>query len=129
MGKKPLNVLKSGLRKLQGQIEERKQNLLVRLGRNERLEDISEAVHAKHKALKNLEINEGDDSDDDNLVIKKPNRREALAASLTLQQYISDIGDPFACELEAILASFGWQTRLRRLNPYGYPVVLLTTSS
>ena len=57
--------------------------------------------------LQNLEINGGDNSDDDDLVIEKPNRREALAALLTLQGCISDIGDPFARQLEAILVSFG----------------------
>jgi hypothetical protein len=74
-------------------------------------EEISAAVHAKREALQNLEINGGDD-DDDIEVIEKPNRREALAASLTLQRYISDISDPFARQLEVILASFGRQTRL-----------------
>ena len=75
-------------------------------------EEISAAVHAKHKALQNLEVNGGDDDDDDVEVIEKPNRREALAASLTLQRYTADIGEPFARQLEVILSSFGRQTRL-----------------
>jgi len=75
-------------------------------------EEIIEAVHAKHEALEKLEINGGDNDDNDIEVIEKPDRREALAASLTLQRYISDIGDPFAHQLEAILASFRWQTCL-----------------
>ena len=71
--------------------------------------EIFEAVHAKHEALGNLEINGGDNDK----IIEKPNRQEALAALLTLQRYISDIGDLFAHQLEAILASFGWQTHLK----------------
>jgi len=75
-------------------------------------EEIIEAVHAKHEALEKLKINGGDNDDNDIEVIEKPDCQEALAASLTLQRYISDIGDPFACQLEAILASFGRQTCL-----------------
>ena len=74
-------------------------------------EEIFEVVHAKREALGNLKIN-GGDNDDNDKIIEKPNCQEALAASLTLQRYISDIGDPFARQLEAILASFGWQTCL-----------------
>ena len=39
------------------------------------------ALRARHEALQNLEINGGDDD----IVVEKPKRREALAASLTLQ--------------------------------------------
>jgi len=75
-------------------------------------EEIIEAVHTKHEVLEKLEINGGNNDDNDVEVIEKPDCREALAASLTLQRYISDIGDPFAHQLEAILASFGRQTHL-----------------
>ena len=36
-------------------------------------EDIFQAVHAKHEALQNLEINGGDDNNND-VIIEKPNR-------------------------------------------------------
>ncbi|KAG6871229.1 hypothetical protein C0995_007048 [Termitomyces sp. Mi166 len=42
----------------------------------------------------------------------KPARREALKAALTLQAYVADLNEPFARELEDILAKFGRQTRL-----------------
>ena len=67
-----------------------------------------------------MEINGGDDVDDDVKVVEKPNRQEALTASFTLQRYLSDIGDPFARQLEAVLANFGRHTRLeetRSLQP------------
>lgn len=53
-------------------------------------EEISAAVREKHQALQKLEINGGDDDDDD-AILENPSRREALAASLTLQRYIADI--------------------------------------
>jgi len=81
-------------------------------------EEIIEAVCMKHETLEKLEINRGDNDDNDVEVIEKPDHRGTLAASLTLQRYISDIGDPFAHQLEAILASFGWQTRLEETQSF-----------
>ena len=86
-------------------------------------EEIFEAVRAKRTALDGSEINEGDDDNDDAEIIKKQDRQEALAASLTLQRYVSDIGDPFARQLDAILASFGRHTLLEEtqsLQPVPY---------
>ena len=88
--------------------------------------EIFEAVGAKRAALDNLEINGGDDNDDNNVeIIEKPDRREVLAALFTFQRYISDIGDPFVHQLEAILASFGGRHVSRRLNPCGHPTLLI----
>ena len=70
------------------------------------INSIIEAVRTKHEAFEKLKINRGDNNNNDIEVIEKPDCREALAASLTLQRYISDIGDLFAHQLEAILASF-----------------------
>ena len=50
-----------------------------------------------------MEINNGDDNDGDDVITEKPGRRDALAASLTLQKYIADIDEPFARQLEALL--------------------------
>ena len=62
-----------------------------------------------------IELKGGDNTDDDS-IIEKPSHREALAASLILQRYISDITDPFARQLEGILTNFGRQTRLDEVN-------------
>ncbi|KAG6871182.1 hypothetical protein C0995_007493 [Termitomyces sp. Mi166 len=42
----------------------------------------------------------------------KPAHHEALKAASTLQAYVADLNEPFACELEDILAKFGHQTCL-----------------
>ncbi|KAG6859299.1 hypothetical protein C0995_009848 [Termitomyces sp. Mi166 len=42
----------------------------------------------------------------------KPAHHEALKAALTLQAYVADLNEPFARELEDILAKFGYQTCL-----------------
>ena len=44
--------------------------------------------------------------------IPQPSRAEALSAVGTLQRYLSPMDNPFARKLEAVLASFGRQTRL-----------------
>ena len=49
---------------------------------------------------------------DDEVLDKKPTRKEALTATFTLKSYVADINEPFARKLEGILASFGQQTRL-----------------
>ncbi len=64
-----------------------------------------------------MEIDSGasDDNEEDDTIVEKPGRRrDALAAChwQTLQQYIADINNPFACQLEALLSRFGRQTSL-----------------
>jgi hypothetical protein len=59
------------------------------------------------------EINGGDKLDyDDAGDVDKPTQKETLQAISTLQKYIADINDPFACKLESILMGFGHQTCL-----------------
>ena len=41
-----------------------------------------------------MEINGGDDTDEE--IINMPSHQDALAASLTLQQYVADLDDPCA---------------------------------
>lgn len=53
-----------------------------------------------------------DDADDDATIIPHPSCLEALHAVATIQRFLAPMGDPFARELETILASFGCQTHL-----------------
>ena len=72
-------------------------------------EDIFKSVQDKLAAEQMAEVNGGDDVDEDTVEMK-PTRKEALTAAFTLQKYVADINEPFACKLEAILASFRCQT-------------------
>ncbi|KAF9489837.1 hypothetical protein BDN71DRAFT_1401004, partial [Pleurotus eryngii] len=74
-------------------------------------EEIFEAVQEMQAAVVMMEINDGNDSDNEE-VVEKPSCKEALTAALTLRNYIADINDLFACKLEALLGSFGHQTQL-----------------
>ena len=56
---------------------------------------------------------EGDnDIEDDAPSDIRPTRKEALQAAFVVKKYIQDVNDPFARKLEAIIDTFGWQTRL-----------------
>ena len=46
----------------------------------------------------------------DDAVRAKLTRKEVLTAASTIQGYLADINDPFACKLEALLAQFGHET-------------------
>ncbi|KAG6875168.1 hypothetical protein C0993_010513 [Termitomyces sp. T159_Od127] len=48
----------------------------------------------------------------------KPAHHEALKAASTLQAYVADMNEPFAREMEVILAKFGHQTRLDKFKSY-----------
>ncbi|KAG6900129.1 hypothetical protein C0993_002474 [Termitomyces sp. T159_Od127] len=48
----------------------------------------------------------------------KPAHREALKAASTLQAYVADMNEPFAREMEVILAKFGCQTCLDEFKSY-----------
>ena len=52
------------------------------------------------------------DNEDSNPADIWPTQKEALSAALTIQKYIQDIDDPFACQLEGIFGLFGHQTHL-----------------
>ncbi|KAF8227820.1 hypothetical protein L208DRAFT_1404861 [Tricholoma matsutake] len=74
-------------------------------------EEIFESVRERRQGEEMMEINGGDDTNEE--IIDMPSHRDALAASLILQQYVADLNDPCARELEAILAGFGRQVRLQ----------------
>ena len=62
----------------------------------------------------NIEINGGDDVDDnsDGPVEPYPTRREVLKAVSTIRKYTNDLNDPFAWKIEALLGSFTRQLHL-----------------
>ncbi len=79
--------------------------------------DIFDAVMASRSADESIDENGGDvDADDDSLSEPRPKRCEALRAVRTLQKYVETMDDPFARNLERILASFGRKTRLEETN-------------
>ena len=69
-------------------------------------EDIFKSDQDMLEAQQMMEVNGGNNVDEDT-VKAKPTCKEALMAAFTLQKYIADINEPFACKLEGILASFG----------------------
>ncbi|KAG6851506.1 hypothetical protein C0991_008513 [Blastosporella zonata] len=83
-------------------------------------QEIYQSVLAQIAAQEDSEKNGGDDSDEASE--EKPSRRDALLAASTLQSFISDIHEPFARDLEGILAWFGhqiWLDESKSLKPTG----------
>ncbi|KAG6809892.1 hypothetical protein H0H87_011461 [Tephrocybe sp. NHM501043] len=76
-------------------------------------QEIYDAVMAQCKAEGDMESNGGDDSDN---VEARPLCQEALLAASTLWSFLSDIDEPFAHKLEAVLSSFSWQTHLDKFS-------------
>ena len=74
-------------------------------------EEIFQSVVDMCKAEQMMEIIGGNDVDNE-VDDKKPTCKEALIATSILRNYVADINNPFTCNLEGILASFGQQTRL-----------------
>ena len=64
------------------------------------------------EARENIEINGGDDVDDDLPLEPGPTRRDVLKAVSTIGRYIDDLNEPIARKMEAILGSFNRQLRL-----------------
>lgn len=73
------------------------------------MKDILYAVVHACEAGELMEINGGDDSDP---VDPPPSRREVLQAATTIAKYVAGVGDPYACQLEALLSSLKWELRL-----------------
>ncbi|KAF8499432.1 hypothetical protein BU17DRAFT_53259 [Hysterangium stoloniferum] len=63
-------------------------------------------------AHENIEINGGDDVDEDIPIEPHPTRRDVLKAVSTINRYIDDRNDPITRKFEAILGSFKRQLRL-----------------
>ncbi|KAF8149040.1 hypothetical protein B0H34DRAFT_667879 [Crassisporium funariophilum] len=74
--------------------------------------EIFQAVIDAIEERENIEINGGDDADDNLPIEPRPTRREVLKAVLTIGRYIEDMNDPIARKVEAILGSFNRQLRL-----------------
>ncbi|KAF8885570.1 hypothetical protein CPB84DRAFT_1685422, partial [Gymnopilus junonius] len=74
--------------------------------------EIYEAVIDAIKARENLEINGGDDVDEDFPVESRPIRWDVLHAVSTIGKYVEDMDAPLARNIEAILSSFNKQFRL-----------------
>jgi hypothetical protein len=75
-------------------------------------EKIFRSVQDMAVAEQMMEVNGGDDIDEETVQVK-PTRKEALTAAFTLQKYYADINEPFARKLEDSLASYGHQTRMK----------------
>ena len=75
-------------------------------------EEIFEAVMDVRKEDDSDEAGDKDIKDANNAVDIQSMQKEALSTVLTIQKYIQDINDPFACQLKGILGSFSCQTCL-----------------
>ncbi|KAI9430609.1 hypothetical protein H4582DRAFT_1823854 [Lactarius indigo] len=73
--------------------------------------DIYQAVMDTIKAREDIEKNGGDDVDDDGPVKPRPSHRDVLKAVSTIIQYVSEMDNPLARKIEALLGSL---TRLIR---------------
>jgi hypothetical protein len=74
-------------------------------------QEIYEAVINAITARENIDISGGDDIDD-NPIEPCPTRRDVLKAVSTIEKYTSDLNDPMARKIEALLGSFNRQLRL-----------------
>ena len=77
-------------------------------------EEIFESVHEHQRGEEMMEINGGEDTNEE--IINMPSHQDALAASLTLLQYVANLDDPCAQKLKAILVGFGCQVCLQEVR-------------
>lgn len=63
-------------------------------------------------ACENIEINGGDDVDEDIPIKPCPTCCDVLKAMSTINSYIDDMNNPITCKFETILNSFSWQLHL-----------------
>jgi hypothetical protein len=68
--------------------------------------EIYQAVMDAIDPCKNIEINGGDDDNDDTLAEPHRKRSDVLKAVSTIGRYIEDMNDPIARKVEALLESF-----------------------
>jgi len=73
--------------------------------------EIYQDVMDARAASENLEINGGDDLDEGTPVEPRPSRRDVLNATHTIGKYLSDINDPNARKIEALLSSLNRNIR------------------
>ncbi|KAJ7661795.1 hypothetical protein B0H17DRAFT_953421, partial [Mycena rosella] len=75
-------------------------------------EEIFEAVQNMRMCRQDMEINGGDDNQDEHSPEPKPTRKEALHVMGTLRRYLEDEEGSFERKMEVSLVSFGRETRL-----------------
>ena len=118
MASKPLYILKKGLIKLKESLKIKKEQLETKLARKESMpphesqvltetsdNEIYRSVIDAIKARENLEINDGDDVDDEFEIIEpRPTRRDVLKALSTINfKYIDELDDPVSRKIEELL--------------------------
>ena len=74
--------------------------------------DIFQAVTEAFEARENLEINGGDDVDDDGPIKPRPARSDILQATSMITDYLTTENDPLAREIENILGTFSRRLRV-----------------
>ncbi|KDR83316.1 hypothetical protein GALMADRAFT_56230 [Galerina marginata CBS 339.88] len=76
-------------------------------------QEIYEAVMAAIKVRENIDINGGDDIEDDSHshIDPRPTYRDVLRAVSTICRYIEDLNDPIAWKMEALFMSFNMKIR------------------
>jgi hypothetical protein len=74
--------------------------------------EIYQAVMDAIDARENVEINGGDDVDNDIPLEPRPTGRDLLKAVSTIGRYVDDLNEPIARKMEAVLGSFSRQLRL-----------------
>src|ERR1700678_3578022 len=78
--------------------------------------EIYHAVMDSIKARESIDINGGDNVDDDSPVEPPPTRREVLKALSTIGKCLEDLNHPIACELDTLLGTFNRQLRLKEIQ-------------
>ncbi|KAF8488158.1 hypothetical protein F5888DRAFT_1623408 [Russula emetica] len=71
--------------------------------------EIYQAVKDAINAQENMEINGGDDGDDDIFAEPCPNQHDVLKAVSTIGRYIDDLNGPIARKTEVLLGPFNTQ--------------------
>ncbi|KAJ7857040.1 hypothetical protein B0H13DRAFT_2283336 [Mycena leptocephala] len=72
-----------------------------------RKDSLTEHIKKMRNGKEDHEKNGGDDEEE---VEPKPSRKVLQATSI-LRQYVADLDGPFACKMEAMLSTFGRETR------------------
>jgi hypothetical protein len=75
--------------------------------------EIYQAVMDAIDTCKNMEINGGDNDDDNAPAEPRPKQSDVLKAVSTISRYIEDMNDPIAHKVEALLGSFNMQLHFK----------------
>lgn len=73
--------------------------------------EIYQAVIDAIEARENIEMNGGDDIDNDISLEPRPTYHDVLEAASTIRRYVGDMNDPIARKMEALLGSFNMKLR------------------